>query len=265
MKKFWRILKKVLMLLAVVASTVLFIVVLTSAIKHQHQLVCKNVQVNIDYDSGIAFLNEAEIKDKVNYTEDGGIIGKPLSDVDFSVLEKDINKNPYVQHAEVFIDQEQMLVVDIIQKRPIVRVINNDGVSYYISENNDRIPLSDKFTPHVAIALGNIDTHRDTKRDSTVQAALYTLVRYIRQDEFLNALVDQIYVNDNGEFDLIPRTGGHTIVFGNVDESMAEKFDRLKIFYSEGLSKTGWYRYKTINLKYEGQVVCEKRDTTNTI
>jgi cell division protein FtsQ len=253
----------VLLVATVLSAAVLFVIVLTSAIKKQNQLVCRNIQVKIDYDSGLAFLTEAEIKDKIDYLCGGSITGKPLAGIDFRTLEKTVRKNPFVGDAEIFVNQQQGVVVDIVQKRPILRVINNDGVSYYISEKNERIPVSDNFTSHVAIALGNVAMHKDTKRDSAVQAALYKLILFVRKDDFLNALVDQVYVREDGEMEVIPKVGGQTIRFGEVDENMAEKFDRLKIFYNEGLRKVGWDKYRTIDLRYKDQVVCEKKDTTN--
>ena len=255
--------KKLLLVATVLSAAVLFVIVLTSAIKKQNQLVCRNIQVKIDYDSGLAFLTGNEIKDKIDYMCGGSITGKPLTGIDFRNIEQTVRKNPFVADAEIFVNQQQEVVVDIIQKRPVLRVINNDGVSYYISEKNERIPLSDNFTSHVAIALGNVTMHKDTKRDSAVQAALYRLIQFVRKDEFLNALVDQVYVMENGEMEVIPKIGGQTIRFGEVDENMAEKFDRLKIFYNEGLRKVGWDKYKSIDLRYKDQVVCVKRDTTN--
>ncbi|MBL0100570.1 MAG: hypothetical protein IPP49_11445 [Saprospiraceae bacterium] len=35
---------------------------------------------------------------------------------------------------------------------------------------------------------------------------------------------------------------------------MEAKFNKLKIFYRDGLPKLGWSRYKTLNLKYANQV-----------
>ncbi len=265
MQKFWRILKKILTIASVLAGATLFVIVLTSAIQKQNALVCKSVQIKIDYESGLAFLTETEMTNRLDYLCGGRAVGKTLSRLDFHAIEKEIEKNPFVENAEVYTNQEQAIIVDIIQKRPILRVINNDGVSYYIGEKNERIPLNNIFTVHVAVALGNIVTHADTKRDSTVQAALYNLIQFVRKDEFLNAMIDQVYVNDNGDFDLIPRTGGHVIHFGNPVDSMKEKFERLKIFYKEGLTKIGWNKYKAIDLQFEGQVVCEKQDTTNRI
>lgn len=265
MKKFWRILKKILTILSVLSFAALFIVVLTSAIQKQNQLTCKNLQVKIDYDSGLAFLNESEIKDRINFLSGENIVGKQLSRIDFRTLEKELEKNPFVDEAEVFVDQQQNVTVDVIQKRPLLRILNSDGVGYYISEKNERIPLSDKFTAHVIVALGNVEMHQNTKRDSTVQTALYNFIQYVQKDTFLNAMVDQIYVNTNGEFDVIPKISGHIIRFGNGEENMKEKFERLKIFYKEGMEKVGWTKYKAIDLRYMNQVVCEKNDTTNTL
>ena len=265
MKKFWRILKKILTIVTVLSFAALFVVVLTSAIQKQNQLTCKNLEVKIDYDSGLAFLNENEIKDRINFLSGEDIVGKQLSRIDFRTLEKELKKNPFVDNAEIFVDQQQNIKVEVVQKRPILRILNKDGVGYYISEKNERIPLCDKFTSHVIIALGDVEMHQNPKRDSTVQADLYQMIQFVQRDTFLNAVVDQIYVNANGEFDVIPKINGHIIHFGNAEENMKEKFERLKIFYKEGMAKVGWTKYKAIDLRYMNQVVCEKNDTTNTL
>lgn len=264
MKKFWRILKKVTTIAAVLSCVALFLVVLTSAVKTQHRLTCKKLNVHIDYDSGLAFLSESDIKQRVHYLSGDSIIGKTISTIDFKTIEKDISKNPFVARAEVFVNQQQEITIDIIQKRPILRILNNDGVGYYISENNERIPLCNKFTPRVAVAVGNVQLYQNPQRDSAVQNALYKLTLQIQQDTFLNALVDQIYVNENGEMDLLPKIEGHFIRFGDVDANTESKFNRLKIFYKEGLSKVGWDKYKSIDLRFNHQVVCEKNDTIHT-
>jgi cell division protein FtsQ len=165
----------------------------------------------------------------------------------------------------LLVDGQQNIIADITQKRPILRILNSDGVSYYIGEKGEHIPLSDNFTPHVTIATGMVEIHRDAERDSILQANLYQLVLALRGDEFLNALVDQIVVKEDGSLDFIPKISGHIIHFGQVDENMNEKFLRLMVFYNEGMRKVGWNNYKAIDLRFNNQVVCEKRDTTNTL
>lgn len=249
-----------MLITAVLSATALFVVVLTAAVKKQEARTCKGIAVKVDQETGIAFLSGKEIEAQINYLSGGTVLGKKLNRIDFKTLEAEVEKNPYVAHAEIFVDQAQQITTTIEQKRPILRVINKDGVSYYLDETNGRLPLCNNFTPHVIVAMGEVQTHQSPVRDSIVQNDLFQLTEFIRKDTFLNALVDQIYVRANGEMDLYPVTGYHTICFGKVDGEMQDKFDRLKIFYKEGLSKVGWDKYKAINLKFKGQVVCVKRD-----
>jgi cell division protein FtsQ len=86
---------------------------------------------------------------------------------------------------------------------------------------------------------------------------LYKLSTFITNNKFLKAQIEQIFVEPDGDFDLIPRVGDHTIIFGDAD-NMDDKFDRLFVFYRNGLSKIGWTRYNIINIKYKNQVVCSK-------
>ncbi len=80
----------------------------------------------------------------------------------------------------------------------------------------------------------------------------------IQEDEFLNALIDQIYVTPDQEFELIPKAGIDYIEFGDFDD-VDQKLKRLKLFYIKGKEKINWTIYKSINLKYENQVVCTKK------
>ncbi len=265
MKRFWHILRKVLTITAVILCAALFLVTLTSAIQKKAQLKCNQLFVHIDYDSGISFLKEQEVTERLNYLSGNDLPGRILSSIDFKTLERELEENPFVEHAVIFVDGNRNIIANITQKRPILRILNSDGVSYYMGEKGEHIPLSDNFTPHVTIATGMVENHESPMRDSIVLVNLYQLVLALRGDDFLNALVDQIVVKEDGTLDFIPKISGHVIHFGQVDENMNEKFSRLKTFYNEGMRKVGWNKYKAIDLRFNNQVVCEKRDTTNTL
>ena len=74
---------------------------------------------------------------------------------------------------------------------------------------------------------------------------------------FLKVLVDEIYVDKSGDFELVPKIGNQLIIFGK-PENLEEKFKKLLVFYRQGLNKTGWNKYNVINIKYRNQVVCSK-------
>ena len=83
------------------------------------------------------------------------------------------------------------------------------------------------------------------------------LARYINKDDFWSAQIEQLYVNENGDIELIPRVGNQKIIFGDATQ-MKEKFNKLFILYTKGFDKTGWNNYSAINLKFNDQVVCTR-------
>ena len=91
---------------------------------------------------------------------------------------------------------------------------------------------------------------------------LTNFVKLIEGDDFWRAQIVEIVVSQsqNGALflRLVPRAGNHTIIFGRI-EKVERKLDRLLRFYREGLDKEGWDIYRTIDVRFDDQVVCTKR------
>ena len=158
--------------------------------------------------------------------------------------------------------------IEIVQRHPIVRVITDKFKGYYIDNEGTIMPLSSKYTSRVLIANGNIKPSKEWSKKISIQNiettqeqellnSIYQLASYIKQDRFWDAQIQQIYVNESLEFELIPQVGAHTILFGTA-KRLEEKFEKLKYMYSEGLKKEGWNKYKTLDLRYKKQVVATK-------
>ena len=50
--------------------------------------------------------------------------------------------------------------------------------------------------------------------DSSVLRQIYPVALLISRDEFLKSFIDQIYVNENKEMELVPKIGSQEIIFG---------------------------------------------------
>lgn len=91
---------------------------------------------------------------------------------------------------------------------------------------------------------------------------LLTFAKWVEDDDFWRSEVVQItaHTTPSGalEVDLTPRSGRHVIRFGRI-ERVEEKFDKLLRFYRSGLSVLGWDTFRTIDVRYEDQVVCRKK------
>ncbi|MCD4682826.1 MAG: hypothetical protein K8R86_06055 [Bacteroidales bacterium] len=228
----------------------------------QKKITCKSLNVTIDYAGGDQMLSVDEIKSQIYVVYDS-LIGKRLTEINLVEVEDMINDIPLVANAEVYTSLTGKMKIHITQRSPILRIINSSNQSFYIDQTGVAMPVTPGSPSRVMVASGNIKIkYSDTlninnSAENSLLKNLYTLSSYIDNDPFLNAQVEQIYVTKTQEFELVPKVGRHLIIFGGI-EDMENKFDKLMVFYHQGMNKTGWDKYKTINLKFENQVVCSK-------
>ncbi len=246
--------------------------------KKQQEILCEKVTIEIKNSLNLGFVEANDILQTI-HDKFGMLEGKPLHAINISLLENIINNNPFVSRAEVFSTIDGKLNIEVVPRNPIVRIMNNLNESFYIDEEGVFMPLSDKYSASVPVANGFISDkeslHKirivedkevnDTSFHPCTIEKVYMLADYIRHHEFWNAQIEQVFVSEDGDLELIPRVGNHTIVLGDLaggqgyEKEMGEKFNKLLLFYKEGLSKQGWDKYNTINLKYKDQIVCTKK------
>lgn len=240
--------------------------------KEQDALPCKSLNIVLHQNDENFFLEKEDIKQIIN-DKGNPVINQSLATLNIPELENILNSNAAIANAEVSVTVDGNVKVDATLRKPIIRVFNKNGESYYIDEAGTLMPWSEKFTARVLVANGNItepysrrymysisDIERNSDvKDKTMLDDLYNLSKYITADEFWKAQIEQIYINEEQELELIPRVGDHKIMLGDVSD-MDEKFKKLKIFYTQGLNTTGnWNNYSIINLKFKNQIVCTKK------
>jgi cell division protein FtsQ len=261
MKNFWQKIKHSLIMVFWLLCCAGVITLLGASVMRQHELSFQNIVVSIDDANEMLFIDENDMLQLLKDHQVNLQKAKPVNAIDYYKLEKVIESNPFVESAEVFVDANEKIRITVKQRLPILRIINNQGVSYYLDEYGSRMPVSSKFTARVPVATGFIFTNSEyqTVSDLVIEKKLFTLAHFIQSDSFLTSLTEQIIITKQNEIELIPMIGNHSILIGDENE-LNEKFDKLKIFYKEGLNHTGWDQYSKINLKYANEVYCTKRE-----
>ncbi len=192
----------------------------------------------------------------------GELEGRTLARIPIHELEKDLRQIPFVFSAVVTIDMDGLLTVRVRQREAVVRVINSSGLDFYIDRQGQKMPVSLKYVPRVPVANGHISEPYNGTLDSVSSELvrdIYKTAQFISADSVFSSQVVQLYVNAYQDIELVPRVGGHQIILGNAD-SLERKFEKLMLFYSKVVPKTGIGAYKTVNLKYAGQLVCERSE-----
>lgn len=228
------------------------------------------LSIVIDNSQDIRFLNETEVKTILN-EKNLKTIGASNNELEPFEMEKALLAHPAVKAVDAWAGFDGVLHIEIQQKKPIVRVLDLLNNSYYIDDEGNYFPTIEHFTCRVPIATGFITDrfHTRNMKISEVMANdslaglgvtddIYTYMALIQRDKFLMALTEQLYINFDGEIELIPKAGPTSILLG--DAHMAEsKLSRLKLFYRKGLPLAGWDTYSAVNLKYKEQIICTKK------
>lgn len=232
--------------------------------------ICSKIQVTVLDSLKDRFVTEVSIRDYI-HDLDIKVLGEPVKNINTQKLEDYLNERENIKETEVYFTADGNLHLDINQRNPIVRVVNERGQSYYIDDEGAIVPLSGNYSSHVLVASGDIteffevarkdflkcpENKKDEKNYSICE--IYELAKFIRDDPFWESQIEQIYRNKQGEYELIPRVGGHLIIFGEF-ENYKKKFRNLRAFYKKGLNNVGWNQYLKINLKYDNQIICTKR------
>ncbi|OPZ98318.1 MAG: hypothetical protein BWY70_01259 [Bacteroidetes bacterium ADurb.Bin408] len=248
--------------LVIVVSFLIFM-----AQKRQRNLVCKELIINLETKNEVALVHKDSLY-KLITDSIGEVKGKMLGAVNLHRIEKVLGSNPYLKDIVVYKTLKGEIVINVSQRVPVVHVFTRNNENFYIDNEGVMFPTSDLFTVYVPVAMGVIyevyEQGLNLRNPISINKypvlyKVYIMAAYLSRDEFLGAFMDQIYINERGDIELIPKLGKHNVLVGNID-NMEEKFKKLKVFYDKVLKKMGWDAYETINLKNSNQIVCTTKN-----
>jgi len=222
----------------------------------RHSLICRGIEIDIRDSSVSRFINTYDVQNwmKKHHPE---IYGKLIDSIDIRVIEDELSGIEAIDNVDVFTALNSndtvdggTIVIKITQRQPVFRVYSRK-LDYYVDNDGEIINWTPRYTPRAILVIG--DFSKGFARES-----LLPLVKYIVNDQFWKAQIDNIFVNSNGELKFIPRVGDHEIIFGKPD-NYRTKLRNLKKLYTDGFRDGGWTKYKSINVKFENQIVCTKK------
>ncbi|MBS4012947.1 MAG: hypothetical protein KGZ97_04195 [Bacteroidetes bacterium] len=258
--------KKIVRIVSYSIIAVAIFTLLGFAVDSNKNSECSSFLVHLKYDQDNFFVEQDDVMASVNAYL-GNIEGRKISDIKLDELERIVKDMIFVEKAHAYKTIDSEIHVIVAPRKPLVRIVNAYNQSYYIDTKGKLMPVSRKYTARVPVVFGNVKTsysalldlnagEENYQTDKLLQD-IFILSKYIAENSFWNAFIDQIYITSKSEFELIPKSNIHTVEFGGIDD-MEEKFRKLKIFYIDGLTKVGWRNYNRINIKYNNQVVCSK-------
>ena len=224
----------------------------------------ESVKIQINRSEPKGFVTEAGIRELISGYD--SLVQKQARQVNTNEIEKEILQNPHVLQADAFVNIDKELIINIAEKKALLRVITGNDRGFYIDHDGSMFPTSNNFSPRILVASGHIGPVGQVSGKSVFDSAyvgsgldeMFVLAQLIREHRFLSAQIAQIYRNSVGEYDLVPVLGNHLIKLGKA-EDFRQKLEKLVLFYKHAMPGEGWDKYEIINLKYKNQVVCKRK------
>lgn len=200
----------------------------------------EKISVKMNEKTPVYFIDEKDIKQIVIKENPSGKVG----DLNIPELEKKINALPAVDSANVYLNLNGKLNLDIKQRVPVFR-LNNDGKDFYVDEKGTEFPISRTYSHPCMLVTG------DVKKDEYQKLA--ELVDKINKDDFSKKYFIGISkYKDN--YNLLTSEGNYKVEIGDLD-NIELKVKGFKTFVEKYLVFQDPEKYNMVSVKYQNQIV----------
>ena len=241
--------------------TLAIVAIIGMSAGRERQLTCGGV--NVEFADGYNFVTAEDIEGYLA-SEYGVYIGQRLDSVDLAKVERILDNKSAILKTEAYTTPDGKLNVKVFQREPVVR-FQKGGNGFYADERGFLFPLQSNYTSQVPIIDGNVPLTFEsgykgeplTEKEKLWLGRVIELVNHMKKTRIWAENISQITVRPGGDLVMVPRQGKELFIFGGPD-NFEDKFSRMEKYYTSILPEKGEGYYSTVNVKYNGQIVCRK-------
>lgn len=215
----------------------------------------KNIQINIQ--GNTPFIVENDIRNIISNRGRYSLMSIPVWAINLNAVEEKIKKNLWVREAHVYRDAQGILHIDIVQKKPAMRIFSLDGKSFYMDDEGNRIPLSLYSVANVPICT-SYPSYFNKNKDKVFVSDVLDLLTLAGQDDYLKNCISYINVMDTACIEIIPKMGT-PIVRMRLQDPKEKILNKIKNFYLQIIPNVGWDFYTYIDLRFENEIIALKK------
>lgn len=222
------------------------LLVLTSG--DEHSVACNDISIKIN--GPHHFISEDDITKSIHRNH-ATIIGERISEIDLFSLESSLKLNQAIYDAQAWTTKDGTLHIEITQREPVLKILDSHGEGYYSDEDGIIFPLSKHYDAEVPV----IRCSKSKGMDQEWFVNALSLVKLLSRKDKWNERIFSYSVLENEDFVLHGEK--EKIILGDfsdIDRKLRyldEYFTKIKPLGNE---------YKLVNLKYNGQIICRKKD-----
>ena len=185
----------------------------------------------------------------------GVYLGVRLDSLKLDRMEKLLEEKSVVIKSEAWTTRDGVLHVSIRQRRPVLRFQRGEQ-GFYIDRTGYVFPLHKSYTAEVPLIEGSVPRTDSEDWEAWATGAI-KLVEYVQGSKQWKDRISKISVGQDGDLELRMAEGKERFIIGFPDQ-LESKFSRIGKYYSHIVPAKGEGYYKSVNLKYNKQIICRK-------
>jgi cell division protein FtsQ len=256
--------RRLKILLAVAAVCVFFAVTALAyvhAVENRRMTACNALE--IVFKDSLKFVTEEDIRSYLS-RDYGSFIGERLDSVRLWKMEEILRSKSAVNDCEAWVTDDGIVHVAITQRAPAVR-FEKDGYGFYADSRGCIFPLHKSYTADVPVVSGAVPLNAGasykgepkTGREREWLRGVIALLDWIDASRTWKGKVTGMSVNEAGDLVLTLDGMGEKFIFGRPDK-FDYKFSQVEKYRSYILPANEGKPYKSVNLKYNKQIICRK-------
>jgi cell division protein FtsQ len=239
--------KYLLFALSVALFAAVTMLVLVQAHGRRHLTTCNSVEIS--FRDTLAFVGEDDIR-AILAKDIPAITGTRIDSIRLDLIEKKLNSQSMILESQAWAGDDGVLHISIRERMPVAKMVSH-GNSFYIDAGGCVFPVQGACKMEVPVFEGELPLH-DPAWFPSVLGLLDYMKRHRREGS-----ISCFEVQRDGNLMMHPREGKEIIIFGK-PEKAASKFARIDEYYRKIKPAKEEGYYSTVNVKYEGQIVCRK-------
>lgn len=206
--------------------------------KITHKMI--DIRLNNENTEPVYFISEADIREIIDKENPMRKIGK----LNVPALERSIRSLSMVDSANVYLNLNGNLSIEVMQRVPIFRLMKKDK-NFYVDAKGIEFPISRNYSHRCMLVSGNV------KKEEYPQ--VIELIKRVEADDFTKKYFVGIQ-KSHGDYYLITSDGNFRVELGDL-ENIDFKIKGFKTFVEKHLVYQDIHKYTKISLKYNNQIV----------
>ena len=237
----------ILKMLVVVGLVALSVVAVWTSRSEAREERCKELVCKIADKDERSYVSEQELFTLLKQ-HNAYPVGEYLHRINLQHMENLIRQHPMVRTAECYTAEDGTARIRVTQRVPLLKVVTADE-AYYIDTDRRKMPMRASIHDTVLVAMGKVGF----EMASTVLA---DFAEWVQEDDYWHQRIEAIDVRLPKQVCIKQKGKQEDLLIGDLT-GFEGKLEKAAVFYrrTANIEKP---RYRTLDLRYRGQVVARR-------